>query len=289
MVVVKAPAKINLCLDILTRLDNGYHSVWMIMQSVGLHDRVTVEKIDSGRIELTCDNDKIPNDYRNIAWKAAIAFFEYTEVENTGIKIHIEKKIPFAAGLAGGSADAAAVIVALNRLFETDLSEDDLLQIGIKVGADVPFCIVGGTKLAEDMGQIMAKLPSFSDYKVVIAKPDRGVSTKEAYEAFDSRRNIRHLDRSRILHYSAKGDYEKTFKYLENIFEQLIEVPERVELKDIMREHSAEFTLMSGSGPSVYGVFKNEKDALECAEKCKKTAKEVFCCDVIAEGCKIEE
>lgn len=287
MIKVEAPAKINLCLDIMSRLENGYHNVWMIMQSVDLCDYVTIEKTDSGVIELTCDNDGIPSDSRNIAWKAAEAFFDYTNIKNCGLKLHIEKNIPFAAGLAGGSTDAAAVLVGMNRIFDANLTETELCRIGTKIGADVPFCIVGGTRLALDIGQIMAELPDFEGYKAVIVKPDRSVSTKEAYESFDTSDNVRHPKNDMILNFAAKGDYKSAFNLFENVFEQFIEVPERVEIKKIMRECNAEYTLMSGSGPSVYGIFKNEQDAKECAEKCKSISESSHYCSLRNEGCRI--
>lgn len=289
MIKVKAPAKINLCLDILSTLENGYHSVWMVMQSVGLYDVVEVEKTASGKIEIECDREDIPTDGKNTAWKAAEKFFDSTEIDNCGLKIKIEKHIPSSAGLAGGSSDGAAVIVALNELFDAKLSERELCDIGAKIGADVPFCIVGGTVLAQDIGQIMARLPDFDDRHIVIVKPERSVSTKEAYESFDKRKKIRHIDTSNILHLCAKNDYDSAMGYFENVFEQLVEVPERVDIKTIMRKSGCEFTLMSGSGPSVYGVFDNEKDALGCAEKCKEKFNDVFVCKSINSGCKIVE
>lgn len=289
MIKVKAPAKINLCLDILSTLENGYHSVWMVMQSVGLFDVVTVEITTSKTIEIKCSSNDIPTDGRNIAWKAAESFFESTGLSNPGLKITIEKNIPSSAGLAGGSSDGAAVIVALDKLFRTNLGERELCNIGAKIGADVPFCIVGGTVLAQDIGQIMAKLPDFSESNIVIVKPDRSISTKEAYRAFETKKRIRHLDTSSILHLCAKSDYDNALIYFENVFEQFVEVPERVDIKTIMRRFGCKFTLMSGSGPSVYGVFDNEKDALECAEKCREKYNDVFVCKSINSGCVIVE
>ncbi|MBQ7653869.1 MAG: 4-(cytidine 5'-diphospho)-2-C-methyl-D-erythritol kinase [Clostridia bacterium] len=289
MIKVKAPAKINLCLDILSTLENGYHSVWMVMQTVGLFDIVTVEKTQSKTIEIFCDKKDIPTDDRNIAYKAAQCFFDEMNVVDQGLKISIEKHIPSSAGLAGGSSDGAAVLVAMNKLFETNLNEHELCKIGAKIGADVPFCIVGGTVLAQDIGQIMAKLPDFTGKHILVVKPERSISTKEAYDSFEKKERIRHLDTSNILHLCAGGDYKRAMGYFENVFEQLVEVPERVDIKTVMRNFGCDFTLMSGSGPSVYGVFEDEKNAKKCAEKCREKYKDVFVCTSEKSGCQIFE
>lgn len=289
MIKLKAPAKINLCLDILSTLDNGYHSVWMVMQTIGLYDTICVEKTDTQTIEIDCDKPNIPVDKRNIAWKAADAFFEKTGIKNQGIRITIQKNIPSSAGLAGGSTDGAAVLVGLNKLFDSALTEHELCEIGQKIGADVPFCIVGGTALAQDIGQILSRLPDFEGYKIVLVKPDRDVSTKQAYNTFESKSDIRHIDSAKILHLCANSDYENSFRYFENVFEQLVEVPERVEIKSVMRQFNASLTLMSGSGPSVYGIFKNENDANECAKILKKSYRNVFVCNCVKNGCQFVE
>ena len=289
MIKLKAPAKINLCLDILSTLDNGYHSVWMVMQTIGLYDTICVEKTDTQTIEIDCDKPNIPVDKRNIAWKAADAFFEKTGIKNQGIRITIQKNIPSSAGLAGGSTDGAAVLVGLNKLFDSALTEHELCEIGQKIGADVPFCVVGGTALAQDIGQILSRLPDFEGYKIVLVKPDRDVSTKQAYNTFESKSDIRHIDSAKILHLCANGDYENSFRYFENVFEQLVEVPERVEIKSVMRQFNASLTLMRGSGPSVYGIFKNENDANECAKILKKSYRDVFVCNCVKNGCEFVE
>lgn len=273
---IKAYAKINLMLDILGTLPNGYHNLWMIMQSVSLYDTVTVEKTDSGEITLSCSVDGIPLDEKNIAHKAARAFFEYTGIENCGIHIHIEKMIPSEAGLAGGSADGAAVLKALNEIFNTKLSERVLCRIGKKFGADVPFCIMGGTCLAQNIGEVLSPLPDIPDYYFVLAKPKMGVSTKEAFSLVDTADYIKKPKRDEMLIAAANEDFEKMLKLAANVFEQVIEVPERVEIKKIMRESNAKISLMSGSGPTVYGIFENKEDAESCAEKLKTIIEDVF-------------
>ena len=157
-ITVNAAAKLNLFLDILRRLDNGYHSLFMIMQSVSLYDTVEVSLSHSGKIVVSCSDPSLPSDERNIAYKAAELFFSRAGIEDHGVNIAITKRIPNAAGLAGGSADAAAVLYALNRLFDCRLSETELLKAGAAVGADVPFCLTGGTRLAQNTGEVLSVL-----------------------------------------------------------------------------------------------------------------------------------
>ena len=273
--VYNAAAKINLMLDILARLDNGYHSLFMLMQSVDLYDTVTVEETGDGSISISASIDGIPCDRRNIAWKAAEAFFSAAGVKNSGIKIHLEKRIPFAAGMAGGSADGAAVIAALNDIYETKLSTAELCAIGVKVGADVPFCLTGGTCLAQNVGEILSPLPPLGDCWIVLAKPDRGVSTKEAYDAFDNAQSVRHLDTCGMLYAASQGDLYGICKRTKNVFEQLIEVPERVPIKSIMNRYGALSACMSGSGPTVYGIFDDESKAQAAAEALKSVVKDI--------------
>ncbi len=273
-ITVNAPAKINLFLDIIGKLDNGYHSLFMVMQAVGLYDTVTVEKSKENGIFLTCSEEKLPCDERNIAYKAAAAFCKKQSIE-PNVKIHIEKRIPFAAGLAGGSADAAAVIVALNKLYETNLSEYELCKTGLLVGSDVPFCIKGGTCLSQNTGGVLAPLEPLKECFIVLAKPEAGVSTAEAYASADST-YLYKPDSMRMLDACEKGDFEGICKYAGNVFEQVIEVAERVEFKEIMRKHSCSLCQMSGSGPTVFALFENEENAEACADELKKICPNVF-------------
>ena len=167
---VKAYAKLNLLLDIVGVLPNGYHSLNMIMQSVDLHDTVSVEETDGQGIVITSSDSNVPTDSRNTVWKAVLAFEEYTGKKCT-VRINIDKRIPSPAGLAGGSADAAATLYALNIIYNTDLSDSELCRIGSKVGADVPFCIVGGTQLSQNIGDVLSPLPSIGDCHIVIGVP----------------------------------------------------------------------------------------------------------------------
>lgn len=281
-ITVNAPAKINLFLDIIGRLDNGYHSLFMVMQSVDLADTVVIETSEEKGICLTCSDDRLPTDSKNIAYKAAVKFCEYAGFEPS-FRIHIEKKIPFAAGLAGGSADAAAVIVGLNSVLNTGFTQRQLCEIGLSVGSDVPFCIAGGTQLSQSTGGVLSPLKELDDCFIVLAKPEAGVSTAEAYAAADNAQLYR-PDSMRMLDACEKGDFEGICRYAGNVFEQVIEVPERVEFKRIMRECGASLCQMSGSGPTVFGFFKNIEDAEKCVDKLKEICNNVYLAKPVSHG-----
>ena len=274
-ITLEAPAKINLLLDIICRLPNGYHSLFMIMQTVSLYDTVEVNLRNDGKIELSCSESALPTDSRNIAYRAAQSFFEATG-SKFGADISLTKRIPFAAGLAGGSTDAAAVLKALNSLCQTGLSDDELCAIGVKLGADVPFCVKGGTMLAQDIGQVLSPLPKLEGYYIVLVKPDVSVSTKEAYEAFDACGNIRHPNCLSVLHSAAKGDYKEVIANVGNVFEQFIEVPHRADIKAVMRSCGSLACCMSGSGPTVFGIFDDEAKAQKCVEMLKNDYGKVY-------------
>ena len=276
---VKANAKINLLLDVTGVKKNGYHSLFTVMQSIGLGDTVTVEKTDGNDITVSCTVPGVPTDSRNIVYKCADKFFQYAGItENKGIHIHIDKVTPFCAGMGGGSADGAAVLVALNKIFNTNYPEKILCRIGVKVGADIPFCIVGGTALALDTGAVVAPLPDVEDYSIVIVKPEDGVSTKEAYEAVDSLENMKHPKNQEMLEYLADGDAENALKLCSNVFEQALEVPGRVDIKNICNNNGAVASCMTGSGSAVYGIFKEKAQAEKTAEKLKTKFTNVFIC-----------
>jgi 4-diphosphocytidyl-2-C-methyl-D-erythritol kinase len=286
-ITLKAYAKINLMLDILSRLDNGYHDLFMIMQSVSLHDIITVEKTDTEDIKITCDVPSIPTDEKNIAHKAAKAFFDYTGIKNTGVAIGIQKNIPHAAGLAGGSTDGAAVIVALGEIFSAKLREKDIIAIGSKVGADVPFCGLGGTMLSQYTGTVLSHLPELKLPYIIIVKPSQDVSTAEAYAAFDAAERVRHLDKNGMLQAVIAGDYDKVYDKVGNVFEQFIDVTERVIIKDIMRKHGAKAALMSGSGPSIFGIFEDKTAAEKCLEELTKNYPQSYLCSSTDCGCEV--
>ena len=284
-ITLKAYAKINLMLDILSRLENGYHDLYMIMQSVSLYDTVTVEKTESKDITITCDVPSIPTNEKNIAYKAAKSFFDYTGIENTGIAIDIKKNIPHAAGLAGGSTDGSAVIVALGKLFSANLREKDIIAIGSRVGADVPFCALGGTMLSQYTGTVLSHLPDLKLPYIIITKPSQDVSTAEAYAAFDTAERVRHLDKNGMLHAVIDGNNEIVYEKVGNVFEQFIDVTERVIIKDIMRKYGAKCACMSGSGPSVFGIFEDKEGAEKALLELKKDYPQSYLCSSTDCGC----
>ena len=289
--ILQAAAKVNLMLDILGRTEDGYHTLFMIMQSVGIYDRITLTETGKpGTITLSCSNAKLPSDQTNIGWKAADRFFQETGIRNPGIHIDIRKNIPFAAGLAGGSADAAAVFVGLNELTKAGLSERELCRIAVKVGADVPFCIQGGTMAAMDIGQVLAPLPDIRQDWYVLVKPAQDVSTKEAYDAFDHTDEIRHLDTTAMLRAAAAGDTDTVYSLVGNVFEQFVYVAGRVDIKAVMRDAGALVHCMSGSGPTIYGMFENKEKAEACAEALLRAGyQDTYVCQPVRQGVTIVE
>lgn len=278
---LKAYAKINLTLDLTGVLPNKYHGIFTLMQSVGLYDCVTVKTGVPG-LNLRCSEKYIPCDDRNTAFKAARLFYEKAGLEPE-CEIFIKKVIPSGAGLAGGSADAAAVLKGLNCAYPNALTRRDIMDIAFSVGADVPFCYVGGTKLCQNIGEIISTLPSFySD--VLIVKPYERVSTKDAYARFDSAENIVHPDNASFLFYAAQGNYKEAVKYAQNMFEALCDVKAGKEIKKAMSDCGAWFSSMTGSGSCYFGLFDYPEDAKKCAELLKDKAESVFVCKTKSRG-----
>lgn len=278
-VTLKANAKINLLLDVTGIKKNGYHSLFTIMQSISLGDTITVEKNDTEKITISCNVPGVPTDSKNIVYKCAVKFFDYADIkENKGVHIHIDKKTPFCAGMGGGSADGAAVLVALNKIFETNYSEKILCRIGVKVGADIPFCIVGGTALCLDTGGIIAPLTDVEDYYIVIVKPNDGVSTKEAYDAIDSLENMKHPKNNEMLELFSDGEIDTALKLCSNVFEQAIEIHGRVDIKDTCNKNGAVASCMTGSGSAVFGIFKDKENAQKAIEELNLKFDNVYLC-----------
>ena len=270
---VNAYAKINLMLDIVGTRKDGYHDLFMIMQSIGLYDTITIKKTTTKKISITCNINDIPLDEKNIAYKAANEFFKSTRIKNTGISIDIIKRIPHAAGMAGGSADGAGVIVALNKLFNTNLTDDELCSIGVKIGADVPFCIKGGTLLAQGIGDVLTKISPLKKCYILIVKPDFSVNTVQAYKKFDECGKCHTPDKFGMLCAMENRDINVIASKMENVFEQFISVPNRVDIKDIMRHNGALGVCMSGSGPTIFGIYNDLNYVNKSAELLKKYAK----------------
>lgn len=276
MLRLEAKAKINLFLEITGRLGNGYHTISTVMQEIGLCDYVTVTETDSGNITLSSDCDTMPLDERNIAYRCAALFFERSGIENKGISIHIEKNIPMEAGLAGGSTDGAAVLKGLNEIYGKPFTVAQLCGIGAKVGADIPFCILGGTVLCEGIGDIMTPISPLPRCHILIAKGKEGVSTKWAYEQFDLMEN-REIKDNPMTELLEKGDINDICEAMYNCFELL--VPSVGEIKDVMNRSGAMGSMMSGSGTAVFGIFDDEEKMKTAAIKLQNKNISVFCCD----------
>lgn len=285
---VHAAAKINLMLDIIWRRTDGYHDLFMVMQSVGIYDRVTVAPAKRPGITLTCSETSLPTDEKNIAYRAAQAFFECVPIrEKKDVAIHIDKKIPFAAGLAGGSADGAAVLVALNALYKTGLTVAELCKIGVSIGADVPFCIRGGTMLAQGIGDVLHPLPPLPACFFVLAKPEQGVNTAKAYGEYDRVGRQYEPQKLKMLTAMQEQNLDKICSCMANVFEQFIEVADRVMLRQVMTAHGAKGVCMSGSGPTVFGIFTEKAQADACALELSRSIREVSVCAPVQDGCKI--
>ena len=275
----RAFAKINLTLDITSVLPDRYHAIFTAMQTVSLYDTVMVETANESGIALTCSDGSLPCDARNTAYRAAEFFLEAAE-EHTGLTIHIDKKIPAQAGLAGGSADAAAVLRALAELFPGRLTEQQLREIAFRIGADVPFCLTGGTQLCLNKGEIMAPLPPLRTWAVIV-KPEENVSTKTAYERFDSAVGLFHPDNDKFLFFAAQGEYQKALTYAVNTFEALTEIGCAAPIKTALYAAGAYYAAMSGSGSAFFGLFHAEANARRAAEQLRQTQKNVFVCRTV--------
>lgn len=277
---IKAYAKVNLTLDILRRRPDGYHDLEMVMQSISLHDTVTVRvETGSGEIAVQAGRADLPSGPDNIAWKAADAFFRAAEMTNAGTEIVIEKKIPAAAGMAGGSADGAAVLRALRDLLRPDMTDGALEEIGARVGSDVPFCVHGGTALAEGRGERLTDLSPMPGCRMVICKPEFGLSTPALFgrvKVDAIRRRPDHADMKEAL---ASGDLSAVADGLCNVFCEVLADAERREvehIRDTMLASGALNAVMTGSGPTVFGLFDREETACAAAGILKREYSQVF-------------
>ncbi len=264
---LRAYAKINLGLDVVGRRDDGYHLVSMVMQSVRLFDKLTITKSDEEGIRLTTNLDFLPVNDNNLVVKAARLLMEEYNVKE-GVDIYLEKHIPVAAGMAGGSSDCAAALYGINRLFNLNLSNKELMDRGVTLGADVPYCIMRGTALSEGIGEKLKRLSPMPDCYIVIAKPPVSVSTGYVYEHIDNEGIDAHPDISGIIKGLDDGDLHAIANRLGNVLEKVTVNmhPEIDELKRMMKNKGALNSLMSGSGPTVFGLF-DDKDKADAANK----------------------
>lgn len=270
--IVKTHPKINISLDVLSKRTDGYHELKMIMQSLAICDLVSIELTNSGEIEVGTNVKYLPNDKSNIAYKAAALFIDYFNIKNTGVKIFIEKNIPVAAGMAGGSSNAAGVLNALNQMTGINCDLKTLMEIGVKAGADVPYCIYGKTALAEGIGEILTPVKQFPETVICLAKPDVSVSTAEVFKSLDAKKLTEHPDTKGIIEAIENGDIYSVSRRMYNVLETVTakKYPIINELKGIMLDNGALGTLMTGSGPTVFGLFEDEKQAQNASEELKK-------------------
>lgn len=275
---IDAYAKVNLGLDVVRRLENGYHEVKMVMQTVGICDTLTLKKEKAG-IKITTDSGEIPANEDNLVYKAAKLLMDNYGVTE-GVSIHLEKRIPVAAGMAGGSTDAAAVLKGMNTLFSLGLSEEQLKKEGVKLGADIPYCIMGGTALAEGIGEKLTKLPDAPDVFLLVAKPDINVSTKYVYENLKLDTIQQHPDIDGMVDAIEAGNLQGVIDRMDNVLQTVTEEKYNVigELKRFMEENGALKALMSGSGPTVFGIY-DDKEKAESAKAnpgLQNLAKQIF-------------
>jgi len=265
---VKARAKINLCLDVLGTRPDGYHEILTVMHPLELHDKIKVEALSTGALEVYCSHPDVPSGPGNLVYRAADLLRSQCGC-SMGASICIRKNIPVAAGLAGGSADAAAVLEALNRLWGLGLGESELLQLGEKVGADVPFCLAGKTALAGGKGEILTPVPSFPGLGVVLVKPPFGVSTARVYSLFDSSPAGPGPNTGAMVSALEKRDFEAVAALLSNVLERVTAAlhPEIYEIKKALYDAGAAGAVMSGSGPTVFGLCRSPGEGLSVAAR----------------------
>ena len=284
---LRALAKINLGLDILGKREDGYHEVRMIMQTIQMYDVLEIKKKKAPGISLSVNYPYIPCDERNLVYKAAKLLMDEFQVKE-GVEIRLEKFIPVAAGMAGGSSDAAAALVGVNRLFKLGLSEKDLMERAVNIGADVPYCVMRGTALAEGIGEKLTRIAQVPDCFVLIGKPGINVSTKAAYESLQLDQIQTHPDIDGMIRDIESGDLRAMTEKMENVFEPGIigRYPVIGEIKALMEEHGALKAMMSGSGPTVFGIFDDRKKMEEAAAVLRESrlAKTVFATEVTKAG-----
>ena len=276
---VKALAKINLGLDVVKRREDGYHEVRMVMQTIHLFDRLEIKKNHSGRIAITTNLPFLPNNENNLVYKAAQLLMDEFQIKD-GIDVKLHKHIPVAAGMAGGSTDGAAVLYGMNKLFDLGLSRQDLMQRGVRLGADVPYCVMRGTALAEGIGEELTALPPMVKCPVLIAKPQISVSTRFVYENLKLDETTPHPDIDRLVEDIKNKDLQAIAGDMGNVLETVTipNYPVIAQIKEHMMEHGAVGAMMSGSGPTVFGLFDNEAAAVSAYEAMRGTdlAKQVY-------------
>ena len=263
---VKAYAKLNLSIDVISKMENGYHSMRMVMQTVKFHDEIHIAVQPGEGIKIKTNLRYIPSDDRNIAVKAAKLFFEHTGITGQGVSIDLKKNIPVCAGMGGGSSDAAAVLRALNDMFDTKLDREVLEELSFSLGADVPFCIAGGTALAEGAGEILTDLPSLPPCSIVICKPAISISTPTLFSNIDCNKIQIHPDTEGIIKALEDGSLTEVARRMYNVFETVLPkgADDVAEIKAKLLDFNALGTTMTGTGSAVFGIF-DDPDAANAA------------------------
>lgn len=269
---LQAFAKINLGLDVLGKREDGYHEVRMIMQTIRMYDQVDMRKSVEPGIHLTTNKKYIPVDENNLVWRAAKLMMDTCGIME-GVSIHLHKVIPVAAGMAGGSSDAAATLVGMNRLFHCGLSKEKLMELGVQIGADVPYCVLRGTALAEGIGEKLTVLPPMPDCWILIGKPGISVSTKYVYTTLDLNTDTVHPDIDGMKKALEDGNLYGITERMGNVLQDVTipAYPEVERIKEQMKTLGAVNAMMSGSGPTVFGIFDNEEKAQEACQKLRES------------------
>lgn len=266
---LKSRAKINLSIDVLGKRDNGYHIVEMIMQTIDLYDNLKITKIEGDFIKIKSDSEDIPLNQDNIVYKAADILKKRFNIKD-GVEISIQKNIPVAAGMAGGSSNAAAVLVGLNKVWNLGLSESELKEIGLQLGADVPFCITGGSALAQGIGEELTNIHGLSEgVNILVCKPDIFVSTKEVYQSLDMNKVQKRPENQKLIESLKNDDIKYVSENMVNVLEE-VTASKYKEIKQIeatMMKNKALGSMMSGSGPTVFGLFDNKEYAIKAKEE----------------------
>ena len=269
---LQAFAKINLGLDVLGKREDGYHEVRMIMQTIRMYDQLDMRKSVEPGIHLTTNKKYIPVDENNLVWRAAKLMMDTCGIIE-GVSIHLHKVIPVAAGMAGGSSDAAATLVGMNRLFHCGLSKEKLMELGVQIGADVPYCVLRGTALAQGIGEKLTVLPPMPDCWILIGKPGISVSTKYVYTTLDLNTDTVHPDIDGMKKALEDGNLYGITERMGNVLQDVTipAYPEVERIKEQMKTLGAVNAMMSGSGPTVFGIFDNEEKAQKACQKLRES------------------
>ena len=280
-ILEKAYAKLNLSLDVVGRLPNGYHEMYMVMQSISLCDDVFISVTEgNGEISITTNRDYLPNDRRNIAYKAASVFMEKKNITGYDIAIRLEKRIPVCAGMGGGSTDGAAVLRGLNTLFNSHCTLAELQKMGALLGSDVPFSVAGGTAVATGTGTEIEGIPPLSDCAIVVCKPEFSVSTPELFSKIDGVKILVRPDTKGVISAIVNGDVRGMAMRMHNVFEEVLQTGRDTvnAAKGILYDNGALGACMTGTGSAVFGVFDEEKKAQSAVSALKAEYPEVFLC-----------